>query len=100
MSAQLQNLSEVELQSHRICEGEPPFAPKHLAPEARPESRIQNLTIVLEHLRLFYEAIRQGEPLTEADQMLAQLGRAMRDATKTRRTSNCEERPTKHRHGD
>jgi hypothetical protein len=56
--------------------------------------------IVLERLWIFYKAMREGKPLTDADQMLAQVGTILRDATKTRHASNCEERPTKHRHGD
>jgi hypothetical protein len=99
MSGQLERLSEVEiLQSGRICEGEPPSAPKCLAREARPESRVQSLTIVLERLWLFYEAMRQGKPLTDADQMLAQIGTILRYATKPRRDSAAKS-PTKRRHG-
>jgi hypothetical protein len=99
MSAQLQRLSRVELQSYKTCDGEPSSV-KHLAREARPESRIQDLMIVLERLWIFYKAMREGKPLTDADQMLAQVGTILRDATKTRHASNCEERPKKYRHGD
>jgi hypothetical protein len=98
MSAQLQRLSGVELQSYRTCEGEPSSV-KHLAREARPESRIQDLMIVLERLWIFYKAMREGKPLTDADQRLAQIGTILRDATKTRHASNCEERPKKYHHG-
>lgn len=88
MSGQLARLSEVEiLPSGRICEGEPPSAPTYLASEARPESRVQSLTIILERLWLFYEAMRQGKPLTDADQMLAQIGTILKDATKPRSDS-------------
>jgi hypothetical protein len=99
MSAHLQRLSEVELQSYKTCDGEPSSV-KHLAREARPESRIPDFMMVLERLWIFYKAMREGKPLTDADQMLAQVGTILRDATKTRHASNCEERPTKHRHGD
>jgi hypothetical protein len=94
MSAQPQRLSEVALQSCKTCEGEPPSA-KHLAREERPESRIQDLMIVLERLWIFYVAMREGKPLTDADQMLAQVVTILRDTTKTRHASNCEERPTR-----
>jgi hypothetical protein len=98
MSGQLARLSEVEiLRSGRICEGEPPSTPKHLAREARPESRIQSLTIVLERLWLFDEAMRQGKPLTNADQMLAQIGTIIKDATKPRSDSAAKS-PTKRLH--
>lgn len=98
MSSRLERLSEVEtLQSGRNCEGEPPSAPKYLAREARPQSRVQSMTIVLERLWLFYEAMRQGKPLTEADQMLAQIGTILKDATKPRSDSGAKS-PTKRRH--
>jgi hypothetical protein len=43
----------------------------------QPASRIDNLAIVLERLWKFYEAMRSGKPLTDADQMLAQMGTAL-----------------------
>jgi hypothetical protein len=70
------------LQFDRIREYEPSPPPKHLAHQGRPESRIQELTIVLERLWLFYEAMRSGKPLAGGDEMLAQAGMALRNAAK------------------
>jgi hypothetical protein len=91
MSAERQALAEAEiLQPDRIREGEPPSVLKHLAREGHPESRIQELTIVLERLWLFHEAMHSGKPLANADEMLAQIGTALRIAGKTRTLVNCD----------
>ncbi len=71
--------------------GEPPSAPMHLAEEVRLQSRIQSLAIVFERLWLFYEAMRSGMPLTNADQVLAQVGSALRSATKRKHDSHRDE---------
>lgn len=68
-------------------ESAPASALKRLVSEARLETRIQSLTLVLERLWLFYEAMRNGKPLASGDELLAQMGIAMRDATKTKHSS-------------
>jgi hypothetical protein len=48
------------------------------------ESRLHSLTIVLGHLWSFYQAMRQGKPLADADEMLTQIGTALRQVVKVR----------------
>jgi hypothetical protein len=57
---------------------------KRLVSEARLETRIQSLMLVLERLWLFYEAMRSGKPLAGGDQLLAQMGNALEDPTRTK----------------
>jgi hypothetical protein len=45
---------------------------------ARRESRIQTLSLVLESLWLFYEAMRSGKPLACGDERLAQIRAALK----------------------
>jgi hypothetical protein len=86
MGAQPQRLSEAEiLESARLCEGKQASISTRRAGEAEPENRLQCLAIVLERLWLFYQAMRSGKPLTNADEMLAEVGTALRTATKTRK---------------
>jgi hypothetical protein len=86
MGAQPQRLSEAEiLESARLCKGNQASISTRRAGEAEPENRLQCLAIVLERLWLFYQAMRSGKPLANADEMLAQVGTALRTATKTRK---------------
>jgi hypothetical protein len=47
---------------------------------ARPESRIQTLSLVVESLWLFYEAMRSGKPLACGDEKLAQMRGALKSS--------------------
>ncbi len=67
--------------------GEPPSTARRLGHEVRHESRLQSLTIVFERMWLFYEAMRSGTPLNDADQLLAQVGTALRSATRRKHDS-------------
>jgi hypothetical protein len=59
MAAELQKLADAEtLHVSSFCDSAPASALKRLVSEARLETRIQSLTLVLERLWLFYEARR------------------------------------------
>jgi hypothetical protein len=51
---------------------------RRVAHAARPDSRIQTFSMVLESLWLFYEAMRSGKPLACGDERLAQMRAALR----------------------
>jgi hypothetical protein len=88
MAAELESLINVDaLQFDRYCNGPAVSAPNYLDGGVRPESRIHRLTLVLESLWLFYEAMRSGKPLTCGDESLAQIRAALRSTTGTRRDS-------------
>jgi hypothetical protein len=88
MAAELQKLADAEtLHVSSFCEGAPASALKRLASEARLVTRMQSLTLVLERLWLFYEAMRSGKPLAGGDKLLLQMGNALKDATRTKHHS-------------
>jgi hypothetical protein len=88
MAAELQRLADTEtLQASSFYESAPASALKRLVSEARLETRIQSLTLVLERLWLFYEAMRTGKPLAGGDELLAQMASALKDATRTKHSS-------------
>ena len=60
-----------------LSSGEAPSALKRVADAARREDRIQRLSLVLESLWLFYEAMRSGKPLACGDERLAQIRTAL-----------------------
>ncbi len=92
MAAELQKLADAEtLHVGSFCESAPAPAWKRLVSEARLETRIHSLTLVLERLWVFYEAMRSGKPLTGGDELLAQMGSALKDATRTKQSSQDEE---------
>ena len=68
---------------------EPPFVidermaePARKPGEAYPGSRFQSLTAVLERLWVFYEAMRNGKPVANADQVMAQISSALKTTRK------------------
>jgi hypothetical protein len=69
-----------------LSPGEAPSAPKRVADGARPGSRIQTLSLVLESLWLFYEAMHFGKPLACGDERLAQIRAALKHSP---RSSDC-----------
>ena len=84
MAAELERLMNVDmnLDTVRLGEFSPGKAPsvsKRVADAARPESRIQTLSLVLESLWLFYEAMRCGKPLACGDERLAQIRAALKN---------------------
>jgi hypothetical protein len=88
IAAELQKLADAEtLHVSSFYETAPASAFKRLVGEARLETRIQSLTLVLERLWLFYEAMRTGKPLAGGDELLAQMGSALKDATRTKHSS-------------
>jgi hypothetical protein len=92
MAAELQRLADAEtLQVSSFYESTPASTLKRLVSEARLETRIQSLTLVLERLWLFYEAMRTGKPLAGGDELLAQMGSALKDAARTKHSSQDEE---------
>jgi hypothetical protein len=84
MAAELERLMNVDMNLDTVRFGEfspveAPSASKRLVDAARPESRIQTLSLVLESLWLFYEAMRCGKPLACGDERLAQLRAALKN---------------------
>jgi hypothetical protein len=71
------NLDTLEFGELSAAEARP--ASKRVADAARPASRIQSLSLVLESLWLFYEAMRSGKPLACGDERLAQMRAALKD---------------------
>jgi hypothetical protein len=67
----------------RHSPGEAPSASKRLGAGARPGTRIQTLSLVLENLWLFYEAMRSGKPLACGDERLAQIRAALKNPPRT-----------------
>jgi hypothetical protein len=63
-----------------LSPGEAPSASKRVGAGARPESRIQTLSLVLESLWLFYEAVHSGKPLACGDERLAQIRAALKNS--------------------
>jgi len=79
MAAELERLMNVNMNLDTVRFGElSPPASKRAAAAARPESRIQTLSLVLESLWLFYEAMRSGKPLACGDERLAQMRAALK----------------------
>jgi hypothetical protein len=54
--------------------------PKRHADDLRLQERMQNLGVVIERLWRFYEAMRSGKPLQNSDQVLPQMGTALKSA--------------------
>jgi hypothetical protein len=82
MAAEIERLMNVgmNLDTVRFGElsrGEAPSASKRVGAGARPESRIQTVSLLLESLWLFYEAMRSGRPLACGDERLAQIRAAL-----------------------
>ncbi len=83
MAAELERLMNVDtLRFGELSPGEAPLASKRVGTGARPESRIQTLSLVLESLWLFYEAMRSGKPLACGDERLAQIRAALKKSPK------------------
>ena len=76
---------DMNLDTLRFGELSPAEAPSvstRVAHGVRSESRIQTLSLVLESLWLFYEAMHSGKPLACGDQRLAQLRAALKISPK------------------
>lgn len=85
MAAELERLMSADtLGFGELSPGEARSAAKRVAIGARPDSRIQTLSMVLENLWLFYDAMRSGKPLTSGDERLAQLRAAFKTSPKTK----------------
>jgi hypothetical protein len=83
MAAELERVIDVDtLRFGELSRGEAPSASKRVAHEARPETRIRTLSLVLESLWLFYEAMHSGKPLVSGDERLAQLRAALKISPK------------------
>jgi hypothetical protein len=83
MAAELERLMNLDMNLDTLRFGEPsPAASKRVGAGARPESRIQTLSLVLESLWLFYEAMRSGKPLPCGDERLAQIRAALKNPSK------------------
>jgi hypothetical protein len=87
MAAELERLMNVDMNLDTLRFGEPspgeaPSASKRVGAEARPESRIQTLSLVLESLWRFYEAMRSGKPLACGDERMAQIRAALKNRPK------------------
>lgn len=90
MAAELERLMNVDtLRFGELSPGEAPSGPKRVADGAQPESRIQTLSLVLESLWLFYEAMHSGRPLACGDERLAQIRAALKN-TPGRSDCSCE----------
>lgn len=83
MAAELERLINVDtLGFGELSSREAPSASQRVAHGARTESRIQTLSLVLESLWLFYEAMRSGKPLACGDERLAQIRAALKSSPK------------------
>jgi len=85
MAAEIERLMNVNLDTLQFGElspGEAPSASRRVVAGARPENRIQSLSLVLESLWLFYEAMRSGKPLACGDERLAQIRAALKNPPK------------------
>jgi hypothetical protein len=83
MAAELERLINVDtLRFGELSPGEARPVSKLVAHGTRPESRIQTLSLVLESLWLFYEAMRSGKPLPCGDEKLAQIRAALKSSPK------------------
>jgi hypothetical protein len=83
MAGELEKLMNVDaLRFGELSRGEAPSAPKRVGAGIHPESRIQTLSMVLESLWLFYEAMRSGKPLACGDEKLAQIRAALKSSPK------------------
>jgi hypothetical protein len=83
MAAELDRLMNVDMNLDTVrfgelSAGETPSALKRVADAARRDNRIQRLSLVLESLWFFYEAMRSGKPLACGDERLAQMRTALR----------------------
>jgi hypothetical protein len=79
MAAELERLISVDsLGFGELSSGEAPSL--RVAHGARIESRIRTLSLVLESLWLFYEAMRSGKPLACGDERLAQIRAALKSS--------------------
>jgi hypothetical protein len=54
--------------------------PRHKAGDLRLPERMQNLGVVLERLWRFYDAMHHGKPLQNSEEILPQMGTALRNA--------------------
>jgi len=85
MAAEFERLMNADtLRFRELSPGETPSASKRVGDGARPESRIQTLSLVLESLWLFYEAMRSGKPLASGDERLAQMRAALNNPPRRR----------------
>jgi hypothetical protein len=83
MAAEFERLMNVDtLGFVEVSPGAAPSASKRVAHGVQPESRIQTLSLVLESLWLFYEAMRSGKPLACGDEKLAQIRAALKSSPK------------------
>jgi hypothetical protein len=92
MAAELEKLMKMDMNLDTVQFGElsPGGAPKVLkrvVDGARPESGMQTLSLVLESLWLFYEAMRSGKPLACGDERLAQIQEALKGPSKKKQLS-------------
>ena len=60
------------------------LASRRGAAAGRVRNRLQDLSIVVERLFTFYEAMRTGKPVTDGDEMLAQVRTALARSTRSR----------------
>jgi hypothetical protein len=83
MAAEVERLINVAtVRFGELSPEEAPSALKRVADAARRESRIQTLSLVLENLWLFYEAMRSGKPLECGDERLAQMRAALKNPSR------------------
>ena len=76
--SKLERLMNVNaLRFDELSPGGAPSASKRVGGGAQAESRIQTLSLVLESLWLFYDAMRSGKPLACGDERLAQMRAAL-----------------------
>jgi hypothetical protein len=78
MAAELERLMNADtLRLGELSPGETASASRRVGDGTQPERRIQTLSLVLESLWLFYEAMRSGKPLASGDERLAQMTAAL-----------------------
>jgi hypothetical protein len=78
MAAELERLMNADtLRLGELSPGETASASRRVVDGTQTESRIQTLSLVLESLWLFYEAMRSGKPLASGDERLAQMRAAL-----------------------
>jgi glycosyltransferase involved in cell wall biosynthesis len=85
MAAELERLMTVDtVRFGELSPAEAPSALHRAADAAWFTSRVQTLSLVLESLWFFYEAMRSGKPLACGDERLAQMRAALKNSASRR----------------
>jgi hypothetical protein len=85
MAAELERLMTVDtVRFGELSPAEAPSGLHRVADAAWFTSRVLTLSLVLQNLWLFYEAMRSGKPLACGDERLAQMTAALKNPSRKR----------------